>query len=92
MLLSNAYSNKIDYLVDSSDKEDIINCRQTKNMTSPWLLNIGKNRVPSSSKIKEGFIEKNRVARHSEKEDEREDVNGNMSEVSFLNWEKTKYN
>ena len=92
MLLSNTYSNKIDDLVDSSDKKNVISCRQTRNATSPQLLDIERNRVAGHSKIEKGAIKKNRVVGHFEKRKGIEDINGDMSEICFFNRERTKCN
>ena len=35
VLLSNSFSNRLDDLVDTSDKEDVISRRRTRNVTSP---------------------------------------------------------
>ena len=94
------FSNKLDDLVNSYDKEDIILCRQTKNATSHWLLHIrgnrvaghseiekkalGRNRVGGYSEIEEGATEMNRVADHFKMEERIKGVNGDMSEVSFF--------
>ena len=85
MSLSNAYGNRIDDLVDSSNKEDIISRRRSKNTTSPKLLSTKKNRVAGHSIIEEGVKEWNKVTGHSERGEKMEDINGDMSEVSFLN-------
>ncbi len=45
--LSNIFSNRLDDLVDSSDKEDVINCRQNRNATSLQLPAIRSNRIAS---------------------------------------------
>ena len=68
VLLSNIFSNKLDNLVDSSDKEDIISRRQNKNVTSHQLPAIGKDRV----------------AGDSESEERIEGTKKDMSNVSFL--------
>ena len=68
VLLSNAFSNRLDDFVDTSDKENVIGCRQTRNATSPQLPGTGRNRV----------------AGHSERGEGMEDVNGELSEVCFL--------
>ena len=68
MLLSNAFSDRLDDLVNISDKEDVISLRQTRNATSLQLPGTGRNRF----------------AGHSETRDRMEDVNEDMSEVCFL--------
>ena len=85
VLLSNAYSNRIDNLIDSFDKENVISRRQSKNATNPRLSDTGGNRVASHFKIKERATKKYGVTGHSKKRERMEDVNGDMSEVSFLN-------
>ncbi len=62
--LSNVFSNRLDDLVDSSDKEDVIRCRRTRNATSPRLPGTGRNRI-----AEEGALGRNRVAGHSEMEE-----------------------
>ena len=76
VLLSNAFSNRLDDLVNTSNKEDIISHRQTRNTTSLRLLDTGRNKV----------------AGHSERGDGMEDVNGDMSEVCFFDQGIIKYN
>ncbi len=66
--LSNTFNNRLDDLVDSSDKEDIISHRQNRNASSPQLPATGRDRV----------------VRHSEPEERMEDAKGDMSDVSFL--------
>lgn len=90
--LSNVYSNRIDDLVDSSNKEDIINRYQSRNATCLQLPDISKNRVAGHSKIKEGVIRKNGVTGHSERGEGMEDMNGDMSEISFIDRGITRYN
>ncbi len=62
--LSNVFSNKLDDLVDSSDEEDAIRCRRTRNTTSSRLPVTGRNRI-----AEEGASGRNRVAGHSEMEE-----------------------
>ncbi len=62
------FSNRLDDLVNSSDKEDIISCHQNRNAISFQLL----------------VIEKNRVVGHSELEERIEGVKKDMSDISFL--------
>ena len=99
--LSNVFSNRLDDFVDTSDEEDVISRRWTRNATSPWLPRRGKNRIAGNSQMQEGALGRNRVAGHSkreeratgrngvagrsDKEEEMESANGDMSEVSFLN-------
>lgn len=94
------FSNRLDDLVNSFNKEDVIYHRQIKNATSPQLLGIrrnrvadyskiekwalGKNRVTSHSKIEEGVTERNKVINHFEIEEKIESANGNMSKVGFF--------
>ena len=68
MLLSNAFSNRLDDLVDTFDKEDIISRRPTRNATSPRLLGIGRNKVVG----------------HFQREKGIEDVNRDLFKVCFL--------
>ncbi len=68
MPLSNTFSNRLDNLVDSSDKEDVISRRRNRNTTSPQLSATGRDRV----------------AGHSEPEEQMEGAKGDMSDVSFL--------
>ena len=100
MPLSNVFSNRLDDLVDTSDEEDIINRRRTRNAMSPRLPGRGKNRVAGNSQKQKGASGKNRVAGHfereeratgrngvaghSDREEGMEGANGDMSEVSFL--------
>ena len=53
MPLSNMYNNRLDNLVKSSNKEDVINYSLNKNTTSPQLLAIGKDKVAHHSELKE---------------------------------------
>ena len=108
MLLFNMFSNRFDDLVNISDEEHIISHHQTRNAMSFWLLAIEKNRVigyfeiekkalrrnrvASNSKIKNEAIKKNDIAGYSKRGEEIEDVNKNMSEVSFFNRGIIKYN
>ena len=100
MPLSNVFSSRLDDLVNSSDKKDVIRCRQIKNAISPELLRTRKNKIASYSKIKEetsgrnrvaghsemkkGATEKNRVASHLALEEEIKGANRNMFKVSFF--------
>ena len=45
----------------------------------------GRNRVAGHSEKEEKATRKNGVAGHSNREEKMEDVNGDMSEVSFFN-------
>lgn len=108
MPFSNVLSNKLDDFVNTFDKEDIINCYQTRNATSPWLLNTERNRIADHSKIKEKAltknkpasqtkiekrtIKKNRVAEYFQRGEERENINKDISKISFLNQRIIKYN
>lgn len=51
MPLLNMFNNRLDNIIDTSDKEDFISNCQTRNMTSFSLLNTRKNRVASNSQI-----------------------------------------
>ena len=55
VLLFNMFNNRFNDLVNSSDKEDVISCRQTKNATSPLLLGIRRNRIAGHSEIEKGM-------------------------------------
>ncbi len=66
--LSNTFSNRLDDLVDSSDEEDVINCRRNRNAMSPQLPAIGRDRVVGDS----------------EPEERMEGAKGDTSDVSFL--------
>ena len=52
MPLSNLFSNKLDDLINSSNKKDIINRRQNKNAINSQLLAIGRNKVINHSESK----------------------------------------
>ncbi len=65
------FSNRLDDLVDSSDEEDVIRCRRTRNATSPRLPGTGKNRI-----AEEEASGRNRVASHSEMEEGASGRNG----------------
>lgn len=58
------FSKKLDNLYNSSDKENVIYCRKTKNATSPQLLGIRRIKVTSYFEIEKKASEKNRVAGH----------------------------
>ncbi len=64
MSLSNVFSNRLDDLVDSSDEEDVIRCRRTRNATSLRLPGKRKNGI-----VEEGASRSNRVAGHFEMEE-----------------------
>ena len=66
--LSNIFSNRFDDLVNSSNKEDVISRCQNRNLTSPQL--------PA--------IRKDRVATHSELEERIEGAKKDISDVSFI--------
>lgn len=51
MLLSIVTSNRLDKLINSSNKEDVIYCYQTKNATSLQLQSIKNKRVANNSEI-----------------------------------------
>ena len=63
MPLSNVFSNRLDDLVDSSNEEDVICCRRTRNATSLRLPGTGRKKI-----AEEGTSGRNRVACHSEME------------------------
>lgn len=62
----------------------MISHRQTKNATIPQLPDIGRNRVAGHFEIEEGAIRKSGVAEYFKKGEGMESVNGDISEVSFL--------
>ncbi len=68
MLLSNMFSNRLNDLVDSSDKEDIISRHQNRNATTPQLPATGRDRVAS----------------HFELEEQKRDAKEDTSDVSYL--------
>ena len=98
--LSNMFNNRLDDLVNTFDKEDVISYYQTRNATSPRLPERGKNKVACNSQMQkkalgmngvagyskrdERAIGRNRVAKRSDKEKVIEGANGNMSEASFF--------
>lgn len=86
------YSNKIDDLIDSFKEEDFISRRQTRNTTSSQVSDTKKNRVAGHSEMEEEATGRNRIAGQSEKGKRREGVYRNISEISFLDQEITKYN
>ena len=51
MLLFNIINNRQNKLVNNSNKENIIYCRQTKNATSFQLPNTKEKKVTSNCKI-----------------------------------------
>ncbi len=74
--LSNTFSNRLDDLVNSSDKKDVISRRQNRNATSSQLSAKGRDRV----------------AGHFGLEERIEGTKGDMSDVSFLYPGKIKCN
>lgn len=72
MPLSNAFSNRLNNIADTFNKEDIISQRQNRNMTSLQLLGTGKNQFAGHSKreFERGKAMKNR--------------NKNMSKICFF--------
>lgn len=102
------FKNRFDNFVNTSNRENIISCCQTKNVTSFWLLEIKKNRVASNSQLQKGalgrnkvigyskiieeVIEKNEDVKNSKKEEEIEGINKDMSKVIFLDQEIIKWN
>lgn len=55
MPLFNLFNNRLNDLIDNSDKEDIISCRLDKNVTSPQLLTIWENKVTGNFKLDKGI-------------------------------------
>lgn len=106
--LSNAFSYRLDNIVDTSNKENIISHRQTKNAISLWLLNTEKNRVLGYLSVEKKTLEKNKVTSHSKIEEEAtkrnevtghfkkreriECVNRDIFKISFLDQKMTKCN
>lgn len=85
MPLSNIFSNKLDDLINISNKEDVISrCHQTRNMTSLQLPGIRRNRVANHYEMEEKAIGKNGVTRYSKRGEEIEDINENISKISFI--------
>ncbi len=66
--LYNTFSNRLDDLVNNSDKENVISRHRNKNATSPQLPAIGRDRV----------------AGDSEPEERMEGAKGDTSDVNFL--------
>lgn len=60
MPLFNICSNKLDNLVNSSDKENIINGCQNRDVMSLKLLVIKKNSVVGHTEIDKATLERNR--------------------------------
>lgn len=67
--LSNAFSNRIDNLVNTSNKKNVISRCQTKNATSPQLLGIERNKVANYSDLKKVALGRDKVANHSKIEE-----------------------
>ena len=100
MLLSNLFSNKLDNLISTLNKEDVFSYCQTENAISSQWPGKKKNRVVGNSQMQEEALEKNRVTghverkervkkkneviEHFERKEEIKNTNGNMFEVSFL--------
>lgn len=76
--LFNAYNNRFDNLIDSFNKEDVISYEQTRNTTSPQLLDTRWNRVVGYFEIEKGATRRNGIVKYFEKKEEIEDVNGDM--------------
>lgn len=76
MLLSNMFNNRLDNLVDSSNKEDVISCCQKKNAISLELPAIGRDKVAGYFALEERI----------------KDIKRDTSDVSFLNYDIIKYN
>lgn len=84
MLLLNIFSDRLDNLVNGSDKENFITYRQNRYDTSPQLSVIGKNGVVTYFKIEKRAIERNRVASYFEIEKKMENANENTFDISFF--------
>ena len=74
--LSNIFNNRLDDLIDSSNKKDIISYYQNRNATNSQLPATGKDRVTSYFELEERI----------------EGVRGDMSDVSFFYQGIIKYN
>lgn len=59
------FSNRLDYIVDSFDKEFIINCHCNENVMSPRLLVIKRNSVTGYTDMGKSALEKNRDTDHT---------------------------
>lgn len=92
MLLSNAYSNRLDKFINSFSKKDVIIYYQTKNAISPQLPSNGRNGVAGHFEIEEGATGRNKIAGYSKKGERMVGINRDMSEVCFLDWKIIKYN
>lgn len=100
MLLSNMFSNSLDDLIDSFDKENIISYCQNRDVTSPKLPIIERNSVTSHNeidgsalkinknasytKMDKGVLIKNRNASYFEIEEEISDENKVTSDINFF--------
>lgn len=62
------FGNRLDDLVDSSDKEDVIRHRQNRNIISSQLPGIGRDRIVGHSKLKKRI----------------EDVKRDTSDINFF--------
>lgn len=65
MLISNIFINRLDDLINSSDKENIISCCQIRNATSFWLATIKTNSSTGLIEIDKNTLVRNRNADHS---------------------------
>lgn len=99
--LFNVFTNRLDNFINTSNKKNVISHCQTRNVTSLWLPGTRRNKLAGYSEIEKGALRKNRVTSHfkiekgatgrnevagySEKGKRIEDINGDISEVSFLN-------
>lgn len=75
--LSNIFSNRLNDLIYSSNKKDIIGHRQNGNAISLEQLATRKNRVVGPSKIEEKALERNKIVGGSKIDQEIENANGN---------------
>ncbi len=75
VLLSTTISNRLDDLVDSSNKEDVFSRHRNRNATSPQLPATGRDRVTN----------------HSEPEERIKGAKKDTSDVSFFYLEIIKY-
>lgn len=64
--LSNLFGSRLNDLVNSFDKKDIISYCQRTNATSPWLPTTGRNGVAGQFELRKKTVGRNRVVTHSE--------------------------
>lgn len=84
MQLSIIFCNKLNDLVNSSDKEDIISCCQNRNTLHLQLPVIKRNNIAGLTKIEERASRRNRIADHSEIEERIKGANRDIFDISFF--------